>query len=179
VVALAVVGGIALVVIVTMSTLVVRILQWIQSRFEQRGIAKLAQVLGVLIDVTRNIGEMSRPRVLFTLLILSAVIWVGETGLFWAVLKGLSIDAGFPAALMIMAVATLSTLVPSSPGYIGPFHLAAYSAAVMLGGSPAQAASFALLAHLGLWLPTTLAGGIAILARPALFKGREAELPKT
>jgi hypothetical protein len=43
----------------------------------------------------------------------------------------------------------------------------------MLGGSSAQAASFAVLAHLGVWLPTTLAGGIAILVNPGLFKARE------
>lgn len=179
VIALAVTGSAVLIVIVTMNKLFVDILQWAHSRLVQRGAAaRMSNAFSLLIDVTRDIGEMARPRVLFTLLLLSAVIWIGETGLFWAVLRGLSIGAGFPAALMIMAIATLSTLVPSSPGYVGPFHLAAYSAAVMLGGSTAQAASFALLAHLGLWLPTTLAGSAAILSRPALFKGRAIAHPK-
>jgi uncharacterized protein (TIRG00374 family) len=175
--ALAIVGVIALVLIVTLHRPIVRLLVHIESRLLQRNVAKLANVFAVIAQLTRDIGEMSRPRTLLTLVLLSMVIWIGETGLFWAVLRGLNIDSGFPAALTIMAVATLSTLVPSSPGYVGPFHLAAYSAAVMLGGTAAQAASFAVLAHLGLWLPTTLAGGIAILAKPALFKGRASALP--
>ncbi|SOE69828.1 hypothetical protein SAMN05414139_03622 [Burkholderia sp. D7] len=175
--ALALVGVISLVLMVTLHQPIVRLLAHIERILLQRNAAKLAKLFNVLAQLTRDIGDMSRPRTLLTLILLSMVIWVGETGLFWAVLRGLEIDAGFPAALTIMAVATLSTLVPSSPGYVGPFHLAAYSAAVMLGGTAAQAASFAVLAHLGLWLPTTLAGGIAILAKPALFKGRASTLP--
>lgn len=175
VVILAVVGGGILIAIVTMNSFFVRILLSIKVQLDRHGKGKLGSAVAVLIDLTSDIGRMARPQVLVSVLFLSAIVWVGETGLFWAVMKGLSIQAGFSSALMIMAVATLSTLVPSSPGYVGPFHLAAYSAAVMLGGSPAQAASFALLAHLGLWLPTTLAGSIAILTRPALFKGRAAE----
>lgn len=174
-VVLAVVGVGALILIVTLNSPFVRLLMWVKSLFDKHGQHKLASALSVMAELTRDIAQMARPRVLISLLFLSAIIWVGETGLFWAILKGLSIEAGFPSALVIMAVATLSTLVPSSPGYVGPFHLAAYSAAVMLGAAPTQAASFALLAHLGLWLPTTLAGSVAILARPALFKGRATE----
>ncbi|GAB2921235.1 lysylphosphatidylglycerol synthase transmembrane domain-containing protein [Paraburkholderia jirisanensis] len=177
VVALAVIGCIALVLIVTLNKPIVRLLHWLHGRFSRASLQKLSNPLLVLADLTRDIGEMSRPRALIALALLSMVIWAGETGLFLAVLRGLNIDAGFPAALTIMAIATLSTLVPSSPGYVGPFHLAAYSAAVMLGGSAAEAASFAVLAHLGLWLPTTLAGSIAILAKPALFKGRASTQP--
>jgi hypothetical protein len=80
-----------------------------------------------------------------------------------------------------MSIATLSTLVPSSPGYVGPFHLAAFTAVSLIGGTAAQAGSFAVLAHLALWLPTTAAGAIAILFRPELFRSARkvsaAELP--
>ena len=169
---LAVGGCVTLFMIVVLHKPVLKLLASLHAIAERRGSPKIRGAIALLIDLTRDAAGMSRPRVLGALVLLSAIIWVGETGLFWAVLHGLAIDAAFPAALTIMAVATLSTLVPSSPGYVGPFHLAAYSAAVMLGGSPAQAASFAVLAHLGLWLPTTLAGSIAILAKPALFKGR-------
>jgi uncharacterized protein (TIRG00374 family) len=174
---LAVGGCVALFMIVVLHRPVLKLLASLHAVAERRGASKIGGAIAVLSDLTRDAAGMSRPRVLGTLVVLSAIIWVGETGLFWAVLHGLAIDAAFPAALTIMAVATLSTLVPSSPGYVGPFHLAAYSAAVMLGGSPAQAASFAVLAHLGLWLPTTLAGSIAILAKPALFKGRSVARP--
>jgi len=165
---LAVIGGAVLLSIILMHGPVVRLMSWARSRVP----ARLSPAIDLLIDITCDLAAMSRLRVLLILLLLSALIWGGEAGLFLSVMKGLHIDVGFPAALVVMAVATLSTLVPSSPGYVGPFHLAAYSAAIMFGAEPSQAASFALLAHLGLWLPTTVAGSIAILAKPALFKGR-------
>ena len=170
-------GCIALFALVVLNKSVLKMLTSLHAAATRRGASTVSNMLALVIDLTRDAAGMSRPRVLAVLALLSAVVWVGETGLFWAVLHGLSIDAAFPASLTIMAVATLSTLVPSSPGYVGPFHLAAYSAAVMLGGTPVQAASFAVLAHLGLWLPTTVAGSIAILAKPALFKGRSAVPP--
>jgi uncharacterized membrane protein YbhN (UPF0104 family) len=105
-------------------------------------------------------------------LLLSAIVWAGEAGLFWAMFQGLDMHAGYASSLMVMAIATLSTLVPSSPGYVGPFHLAAFAAVRALGGTEAQAASFAVLAHLSLWLPTTVTGGIAILLNPRLFAAR-------
>ena len=70
-----------------------------------------------------------------------------------------------------MAIATLATLVPSSPGYVGPFHLAAFAGITFLGGTNEQAASFAVLSHLGVWVPTTLAGAVAIASTPDMFRG--------
>jgi hypothetical protein len=119
---------------------------------------------------------MSRPRVLIIVIVLSALVWAGEAVFFWAFLAGFGISASPAAAALTMAIATLATLVPSSPGYVGPFHLAAYAATTILGSSPEVAASFAVLTHAGIWLPTTLAGAVAILANPSMFGGRKKQL---
>jgi uncharacterized membrane protein YbhN (UPF0104 family) len=118
---------------------------------------------------------MGSLQAMVRVVLLSAIVWAGEAGLFWAMFQGLDLHASYASALMVMAIATLSTLVPSSPGYVGPFHLAAFAAVRALGGSDAQAASFAVLSHLSLWLPTTVAGGIAILLNPKLFASRNRE----
>jgi uncharacterized membrane protein YbhN (UPF0104 family) len=70
-----------------------------------------------------------------------------------------------------VSTTTLSTLVPSTPGYIGPFHLAAFAAITMLGSDAAHAGAFAVLAHFTLWATTTLVGAVAILLRRDLFAG--------
>ncbi len=113
---------------------------------------------------------MSRPRVLSAMLLVSMLIWSGESGLFYFVLLGLGIESNVAAALLVMSVATLATLAPSSPGYVGPFHLAAFMGISLVGGTAAQAGSYAVLVHLALWLPTTIAGAVAIWATPALFQ---------
>jgi len=115
--------------------------------------------------------QMSSPGVLTGVFALSMLAWLGEAGLFWAVLAGFGVPAGLLPALLVTAFVTLSTLLPSSPGYVGPFHLAAISALVLLGQDKDVATSFAVLAHLMLWIPTTLAGGIAMLLRPEIFRG--------
>jgi uncharacterized protein (TIRG00374 family) len=170
---LAVVGCTMLFVIAVLGSRLIRLLAYIRDRVAHKS-ARLAKVIGTVSDLIGNTAAMSRWTVLLTTTALSACVWLGETGLHWAILHGLGINVGFAGALMIMAVTTLSTLVPSSPGYVGPFHFAAYSMAVMFGSSASAAASFAVLSHLALWIPTTVAGGIAILLNPSLFQQRKA-----
>src|SRR3569832_457226 len=109
---------------------------------------------------------MSRPRVLIAVIGISMLVWVGESGLFYFLLLGFGLDATPAIAVVVMAIATLSTLVPSAPGYIGPFHLAAFTAITMLSSTSAQAGSYAVLSHLALWLPTTIAGTNTKRKRP-------------
>lgn len=124
-----------------------------------------------LTTMLASFDAISRPRVLAMVFGLSLLVWVGEAGLFYSLLIGFGLGATPTAAIIIMAIATLATLVPSSPGYVGPFHLAAFAGISLLGGTSEQAASFAVLSHLGLWVPTTLAGAIAIASTPRMFKG--------
>ena len=133
------------------------------------GRALLERVLSLASDFFAGAGAMSRNGVLVRVFALSAIVWIAEAALFAAVLRGLSMEATAMSALVAMAIATFATLVPSSPGYVGPFHLAAFVVASALGSSAEQATSFAVLSHLGLWLPTTLAGAAALLLTPSLF----------
>jgi uncharacterized protein (TIRG00374 family) len=131
------------------------------------GLSRVYETLGGLL---RGFNVMSRPKVLLSMLIVSMLVWVGEAGLFYFVLIGAGVEGSPAIALLVMAVATLSTLVPSSPGYVGPFHLAAFTAISLVGGTTVQAGSYAVIVHLALWLPTTLAGVFAIWTSPELFK---------
>lgn len=124
----------------------------------------------VLSNLFQNFESMARPRLLFSVIAISMLVWAGETGLFFFLLIGFGLGTNPGLAIVVMAIATLSTLVPSSPGYVGPFHLAAFTAIATLGGTTAQAGSYAVLSHLALWLPTTLVGAIAIWMRPSLFQ---------
>jgi hypothetical protein len=121
---------------------------------------------------------MCRPRILFLVLAVSLLVWSGEAGLFYFILAGLGINGTFVSAFFIMSIATLSTLLPSTPGYIGTFHLAGYTAITLIGGTPQQAGSFAVIVHLALWLPTTLAGIAAIIFSPNLFIGARSLIRK-
>ena len=163
---LAIVGSVVLVLVFLLSGWLSR---WVGRWVHMAPFSRRERMLQGLRDLLEGFDAMSRLPVLLALFVLSIFVWVGEAGLFWSLLRGFGLEATAGAALFVMAIATLSTLVPSSPGYVGPFHLAAFTAVAMLGGTSAQAASFAVLAHLGVWLPTTVAGAVAILLNPQLF----------
>jgi glycosyltransferase 2 family protein len=139
-------------------------------RRSEDGIDRIGQVYETIGGLFAGFQAMSRPLVLLALLLISMLIWTCESGLFYFALLGLDMPATPPMALLVMSLATLATLAPSSPGYIGPFHLAAFTAISLMGGTSAQAGSYAVLVHLALWLPTTVAGAIAITFRPQLFR---------
>lgn len=121
-------------------------------------------------DLLRSFNSMSRPHVLLSMIAISAIVWTGEAGLFYFILQGMHFQSVPIEGLLAMSVATLSTLLPSSPGYVGTFHVAVFTAVSLIGGTAAQASSYAIIVHLALWLPTTLAGALAIALYPDLFR---------
>jgi hypothetical protein len=157
----------------------VAVTPWIMPRLEaarsslqRRGSRRLDGLLGVVIEIFAGMRCMVASKTLGILLAVSMAAWCFEAGLFWALLLGMGLDAGFTAGVAIMALATLATMVPSTPGHFGPFHLAAFSMLTLLGASAADAAVFAVLAHFSLWATTTVAGAIAIGLNPRMFRSR-------
>ena len=120
-------------------------------------------------DMLRSFNSMSRPNILFSMIAISALVWIGEAGLFYFILQGMHFESAPIETLLVMSVATLSTLLPSSPGYVGTFHVAVFTAVSLIGGTAEEAGSLAIIVHLALWLPTTLAGALAIWTHPQLF----------
>ncbi|GAB4392156.1 MAG: lysylphosphatidylglycerol synthase transmembrane domain-containing protein [Gammaproteobacteria bacterium] len=123
-----------------------------------------------ILQVLDSFTAMSMGEKLINLLLLSSLSWISEAGLFWFLLHAFAMpDVSVSKALIVLSTTVLSTLVPSAPGYVGTFHLVAASTALMLGANNIQAAGFAVVTHFCLWLPTTLAGIIAMLCKPTLF----------
>jgi uncharacterized protein (TIRG00374 family) len=117
------------------------------------------------LSVMDSILALGTSRRLAVLAGLSILAWICEGGVFLFVAQAVGIEGGWRVAYLTLAVATLSTLIPSSPGYVGTFHFFAMQAAIFLGNLEAEAALFAIATHLMLWLPTTLAGALAFAWR--------------
>ena len=144
----------------------------VQARYAPSDRRLISTTLSLVARLLRDVFTMSRPSVLLRVVGLSVLLWCAEAALFYFVLHGCSLNVSMPAAVLAMALSTLATLVPSSPGYVGPFHLAAFAAAELLGATASEAAVFAVISHLALWLPTTLAGVAALVGNPQLFTRR-------
>ncbi|MBB3225854.1 hypothetical protein FHW69_000444 [Luteibacter sp. Sphag1AF] len=170
VLALAVLGSVTLLAVIFFTRPIVRLLHAVADRLEGKIPAKLVKVIHVVADLGTALGDVSGIRTLLAALAISFVAWAGELGLYLSLMQGIGMTFSLPGGLLLMSMATIATLVPSSPGYVGPYHLAAFTAAHLMGGSETQAMTLAVLCHLGVWLPTTIAGAVVMLFNRNLFK---------
>ena len=127
-----------------------------------RGIAPLRIIVRFGMRLMHALQRLSNPLRFVGLLTVSLVSWVLEGGVFFAVALHASISP--MVALVPLGAATMMTLVPSTPGHIGTFHFGAKLGYLSLGLPIAEATAAAVLAHLIVWLPVTVAGGIWLLA---------------
>jgi hypothetical protein len=119
---------------------------------------RLKRATDALLHMSEAIAALSRPALLARLGGVSLLAWLAEGGAFFAVACALGTPLGIPGALLALAFGTLSTMIPSSPGYVGTFHVVAALVATRFGAAPAEAAAYAILIHALLWLSTTAAG---------------------
>jgi uncharacterized protein (TIRG00374 family) len=68
------------------------------------------------------------------------------------------LDLPLYAPLIVMVFLSIGTMVPSSPGFIGTFHVACAYALELLGVEPAMAASVAIAGHFMATVPWTIIG---------------------
>ena len=100
------------------------------------------------------------------LLALSMVLWLVEGGVY-AVLGGVAgVHLSLLDGLYVMSLANIAALVPAAPGYVGT-----YDAAVLLGVSlvtsagHSEALAYVVLVRFVLFVPITVAGLVALVAR--------------
>jgi uncharacterized protein (TIRG00374 family) len=89
--------------------------------------------------------------------------WLGAFAINYLLMRALNIDAPVTVAVLLTCTTNLAMLIPSSPGYIGVFHAAATLSLAPFGIGPANALSFAILAHLVNVVPVSLLGASFLL----------------
>lgn len=110
-----------------------------------------------------------------TALVLSVVIWAVECGAIAMVIQACGVRLGLPELWVVVGAASLSTLLPSAPGYIGSLQIAYVAAFTALDEGAEAAIAAATLTQVVLLGSITVVG-LAILAhvyfmRPAAPAG--------
>jgi uncharacterized protein (TIRG00374 family) len=96
---------------------------------------------------------------------LSLLAWSIEGLLFVSAAYAINYDGSCLGPYFSFALGTLSTLIPSSPGYVGTFDYFTMLGIHAYGLNQTASTAYALIAHLLLWLPVTLVGFILYLKR--------------
>ena len=96
--------------------------------------------------------------------LLSLGAWLCDAAMIWFVARSLQIFLDPAEALLISTITVLSTAIPSAPGYVGTYELAAVAIAGALGIPSGPALAMAVLAHLLGTVPSAIGGVISLVA---------------
>jgi glycosyltransferase 2 family protein len=97
--------------------------------------------------------------------VLTVILYVPDALSLWCIVRAVGVVLGLPDTLVLVGAASLSTLVPSGPAFLGTLQFG-YAAAIEFAGSPrALGVAAATLAQLCLLLP------LAIIATGVLIHG--------
>jgi glycosyltransferase 2 family protein len=100
----------------------------------------------------------------------SALTWLSGGLMMWMVLVAFGMPHSFQAAMFLVAMSAIALAIPSSPGFVGVYHVLLIEAAVLvLGVSSGAAASFAVVSHLLLFVPPVVLGIAYMIARPHVW----------
>lgn len=143
---------------------------------------RAAAVLRLARRFSGGVGGSHSRRAVVAAAALSFLAWPFDALLVWLVASSINVHIGPGAAALISATAVLSTAIPSAPGYVGTYELAAASAAQAIGVESSPAFAVAVLAHAFTILPAAIAGGVSlVLLRDSLalvLPGTETDLQR-
>ena len=110
-----------------------------------------------------GLAVASRPRTLVEALVLSFVAWAATVIGFAAAGQALGIEMTTAQAALLASGVALATAIPSGPGNLGTFDIAAAAIAQTFGLEPEKAVALAVISHATILVVTSIGGGIALL----------------
>lgn len=116
------------------------------------------KVLEVLEKFVTGLGVFRDWRSLAAIVAWSLLLWgvVGFSNYFIFLAFDLSVPWFAPYVVLVLV--SLGVMLPSSPGYVGPFQLFTIQALKIFGIPESIGLSFSIILHLGNYLPVTLIG---------------------
>ena len=129
-----------------------------------RFIDRWPRVAQVVERLRSGLAVAGRPRTLVEVLGLSALAWTASLLAFATAGQSIGLELRIGEAALIASGVALASAIPSGPGYLGTFELAAVKIAEVLGKPGEQAFALALLIHVTI-IVITSAGGLVVLNR--------------
>jgi glycosyltransferase 2 family protein len=118
-------------------------------------------------EVLEGLAGLQNPLQLGGAVFASYASWMVEALVYWIVLQAFGFDLNYTVALLVVGTVNLAGLIPASPGQIGVYEFFASSVLMAFGIAQERALSFAIVVHIVIWLPITVAGFV-FLARQGL-----------
>lgn len=125
---------------------------------------RLASLVGKLADdMIVGLEGLRTPTLLLGAVISSYLTWTIECAVYWLVMFAFGLDLSFAVALLVIGVVNLAGVISVAPGQVGVYEFVVSSILIAVGTSDAIAASYAVVVHLVLLIPTTVCGILLLL----------------
>jgi hypothetical protein len=117
-------------------------------------------------EITMKLGEeilaglegLRTPKDLFGTIVCSYGSWMIEATVYWIVAYAMNLQVNYPLMLLVVGIVNLAGLIPASPGQLGVFEFFVVTVLTAAGINEDAALAYALVVHIVIWLPVTLAG---------------------
>jgi glycosyltransferase 2 family protein len=123
----------------------------VAPRFEERGRAMLRAF-------AEGLSVLRHPKRFVVIFAWALAHWLVQPLAFWIMFEAIGIDVPFTAALFVQGMIVFAVVLPSAPGFFGPFELAAKGSLGLYGISDDLALAWALTFHILSLIPITLIG---------------------
>lgn len=137
---------------------------WLARRGALGSVRVSSRLRRPLDDLGRGLRALNRDTVA-RVLSLTLSVWIAEVGALWAMLVALGVTLGPTQALFVMGAASLSTLVPTAPAYLGTYQFVFATALALFGSSAAHGVLASTLIQLALFGPVTVTGLVLYFMR--------------
>lgn len=117
-----------------------------------------SKVLHILSRFVDGLKLLHSPCDFAVSLLLSFPVWMAEVAVYIIYLKAFGIEVPYKAALLALVVVNLSSLIPSSPAYIGVFQYACRISLAVFGVAGSVALAWSITLHATQVIPVTLLG---------------------
>lgn len=95
-------------------------------------------------------------------LVLSTATWFFVAATYWLAARALGLEISMSGSMLVAAVTTLGTAIPSAPANVGTFEAAAVLVLTALSVPAAEALALALLVHAIVTVPFAVTGAAAV-----------------
>jgi uncharacterized protein (TIRG00374 family) len=112
----------------------------------------------MLLRFADGLSVLRNPRHFVAVFFWTLLHWLLQPLAFWLGLRAFGIAVPWSATLFLQFVIVILVSVPSTPGFFGPFELAAKAALPLYGASETAATTWALVFHLASFVPITVIG---------------------
>jgi hypothetical protein len=112
-----------------------------------------------LLDSFRaGLDVLGDARALLLTALMSILIWVINAAGVEAMFRAFSLELPLYASFLLLGVIAVALVLPSAPGYVGPFQVGTDQGLALVGVTRDTALSLSIVYHLANYIPITLVG---------------------